>query len=110
MLGRSLYAVIVALALAAGVEIGFLQWGTEKTQDAGYGEQGTGDREWTTASPVPGPPCPVPGVLASEDPAPVIAAKPAKKRKKLAAPVTGSGDALAECAREGGPLCGMPSR
>ncbi len=109
MLVRSLQGLIVALAVAAGVEIGFLQWGTEETQDAGYGRQGTGDREWVPASPVSAP-CPVPGVLSAAPPQPVIAAKPAKKRKKPAAPVTGSADALAECAREGGPLCGMPSR
>jgi len=109
MLVRSLYAVIVALALVAGVEIGFLQWGTQKTQDAGYGVRGTGDRE-STELPVPSSPRPVPRVLSSEHPEPVIAEaprpQPVRRRKKP--PVDASADALAECARSGGPLCGIP--
>jgi len=109
MLVRTLYAVIVALALVAGVEIGFLQWGTEKTQDAGDGVRGTGDAEWTAAAPVPSPPRPA-GLGIMPAPAPVVAeaprAQPVRPRKKP--PAQASAADLAECARSGGPLCGIP--
>ena len=113
MLVRSLYAVIVALGVIAGVEIGFLRWGSEKTQDAGNRGQGTGDRERVPTAPVPGPPCPVPGVLSSEDPEPVVAQVPRPepvRRRKKATSEEPSAAALAACAREGGPLCEMPVR
>jgi hypothetical protein len=114
MVVRSLYALIVALAVVAGVEIGFLRWGNQPTQDAGNREQGTGDRIRRTSCPVPGSSCPVPAVAPAEITDPVIAqapvVKPVRKRRKLPGQVAASADALAECARSGGPLCGMPDR
>jgi hypothetical protein len=114
MVGRSLYALVVVLSLVAGLEIGFLQWGTETTQEAGDREQGTGDREWRTSSPVPSSLCPVPGAPPSEEPEALVAevprARPERRQKKRTVPATASADALSECAREGGPLCGMPDR
>lgn len=100
---RSLQALILILVAVAGFEIGYLRRPpvpaprivfTETTPVA------------TTPCSAPAAPAVEPDAVAATEPPPAPR-RPPRHRRETPGPIPGAGS-VADCARNGGPLCGMP--
>jgi hypothetical protein len=108
MLFRSLYAMVVALSLVAGIEIGYLRWGAREVQAEGNRIQERGDGDSVPVAAPLGPPSPVgPRRLPRTEQPDSMRSSTGRRRKKPGL-IEASAAELAECARSGGPLCGIP--
>jgi hypothetical protein len=100
---RALQGLILCLAVVAGIEIGYLSRPPVPAPRLVFTE---------TAPVVLGPcsapalPAVEPDAVAAAEPRPAPR-RPPRHRRETTEPIPGTGS-VAECAQNGGPLCGMP--
>lgn len=103
MAARALQGLIVLLVAIAGFEIGYLRRPLPPEPRIVFAD----------TAPVVPPPCSAPALPAPEPDAiaaaesPPAPRRPPRHRREAAGPIPGAGS-VADCAQNGGPLCGMP--
>ena len=100
---RALQGLIVVLVATAGFEVGYLHRPPAPAPRIVFAETAPAAQ---TPCATPALPVPTPDAVASAEPPPAPR-RPPRRRPATTGQIPGTGS-VADCAKNGGPLCGMP--